>query len=155
MADTDKALADFKKVVRQHKGHQDSLIMLLQEAERAFGYLPRSALESIADSLGLTLSKVYGAATFYAQFHFEPSGRHKVRVCCGTACHVKGAHNILQKLEDDLGVRPKETTQDERFTLESVACLGACAIAPVVVIDDDYHPQVTKAEIGRLLEGYD
>lgn len=133
---------------------ESSVIPALQRAQEAYGYLPKSVLARIADTLGVPWAHVYGVATFYAQFHLEPRGRHTVTVCRGTACHVGRSAGILRTLCDFLGIAPGETTSDLQFTLETVACLGACALAPVVVLDGVYYGKMTEARAVNLITQY-
>lgn len=135
-------------------GRRETLIPLLQGMQEAFGYLPEEALGSIATHLGISPAKVYGVATFYNQFRLLPVGKHTVRVCRGTACHVRGSKLLLDKFANELGVRPGETTPDGEFTLETVACLGACSIAPVVTVDDNFHGAVQPRNVGKILKQY-
>lgn len=131
-----------------------ALIPVLQQAQDAYGYLSREVLERIAEGLKLPISQVYGVVTFYSQFHLNPRGKHIVRVCQGTACHVRGAKAILEAMEKELGVKPGETTADLNFTLETVACIGACGLAPVMMIDDDTYGRLTPEGIGGILQPY-
>jgi len=130
-----------------------SLIPILHEVQNHFGYLSREAMEAVARYLGLSNSTVYGVATFYAGFKFAPSGRHSVKACRGTACHVKGASRLIGELEKQLGVKPGETTPDGEYTLETVACFGSCALAPVVVKDGKVYGRVTPARVKSILRG--
>lgn len=123
-------------VFDEHGSERNALIPVLQAAQDAYGYLPREALERIAQRLRMPLSEVFGVATFYAQFHLEPRGERIVRICHGTACHVRGANEVTRVIEDELGVRVGETAADLSFTVESVACVGCCGLAPVVLVDD-------------------
>lgn len=119
-----------------HYSHQSgALIPVLQAAQSVYGYLPRAALAKIAQALHISLSKVYGVATFYAQFYFVPRGRHLLRLCDGTACHVKGTPNLLTAVKDNFAVEPGHTSDDGQLTVEIVYCLGSCALAPVAVLD--------------------
>jgi NADH:ubiquinone oxidoreductase subunit E len=122
-------------ILARHQGQRGALIPVLQEAQQLYGYLPKEALALIARRLGLSVSKVYGVATFYAQFYFEPRGRHLLRVCDGTACHVKGTPALLTAVEDSFDVTPGHTSDDGQLTVEIVYCLGSCALAPVAVLD--------------------
>lgn len=131
-----------------------SIIPALQRAQDAYGYLPKSVLAKVADELGASWAKVYGVATFYAQFHLKPRGRHIILVCRGTACHVGGASGIISALEQRLGVAEGETTEDLEFTLETVACLGACALAPVMVVDGGYHGHLDEAAALAVIDQY-
>ncbi|MBM3472455.1 MAG: NADH-quinone oxidoreductase subunit NuoE [Armatimonadetes bacterium] len=131
-----------------------SVIPALQRAQEVYGYLPESVLAQIADELRVPWARVYGVATFYAQFHLKPRGRHIVLVCRGTACHVGGASEILGALEERLGIREGETTPDLMFTLETVACLGACALAPVIVVGGRYYGHLDEAKTLAVIDMY-
>jgi len=133
---------------------KSSLIPMLQDVQQIYGYLPEPALKDIADFLGMALSGVCGVATFYNQFRLTPLGKNVVRVCRGTACHVKGSENLLMALENELGIKAGGTTRDKIFTLETVACIGACSIAPVININDEYYGRVTVKEINKILAKY-
>jgi NADH-quinone oxidoreductase subunit E len=133
---------------------KSSLIGLLQDVQGIYGYLPEPALLDISDFLDLPVSRIYGVATFYNQFRLKPLGKHVIRVCRGTACHVKNSANILFALETTLGVKAGETTRDKNFTLETVACIGACSIAPVINVDSDYYGRVEVKDITRILKKY-
>ncbi|MHB9026743.1 MAG: NADH-quinone oxidoreductase subunit NuoE [Armatimonadota bacterium] len=135
-------------------GRREALIPLLQAVQERFGFLPERALECIGSHLGLPAAKVYGVATFYNQFRLKPVGKHTVRICRGTACHVRGSKLLLDAAGDALKVRPGETTEDGEFTLETVACLGACSIAPVVMVDEDFHGAQQPRKIGAVLKKY-
>jgi NADH:ubiquinone oxidoreductase subunit E len=130
-----------------------SLIPILHEVQNHFGYLSREAMEAVAGYLGLSAGTVYGVATFYAGFKLAPSGRHRVKACHGTACHVKGASRLIGELEKQLGVKPGETTPDGEYTLETEACFGSCALAPVVVKDGKVYGRVTPARVNGILRG--
>lgn len=134
------------------EGGPDDLIPMLQVVQRKLGYLPERALEEIARLTGLTAASVYGVATFYAQFRLQPVGRHIVKVCRGTACHVRGSGRILRDIEKRLHVKPGETTEDRQFTLETVACFGSCALAPVIVADDKVHGRMNASICSGLLD---
>jgi len=133
---------------------RDSLIPILQEVQEKDGYLSRESVLEVGRHLGLPASKIYGVATFYNQFRFTPVGRFHVQVCRGTACHVKGSANILDVLCRELGIAPGETTRDGLFSLEVVACIGACGLAPVIAIDGEFHAGVEGRKIPRILKGY-
>lgn len=133
---------------------RSNLITLLQEVQEVYGYLPENAMQDIADFLGMPLSGVYGVATFYNQFRLTPLGKNVIRVCRGTACHVKNSANILTALETELGIKAGETTRDKLFTLETVACIGACSIAPVININEDYYGRLEIKEIPKILNKY-
>ncbi len=124
-------------IIKKYKGKKGSMIPLLQGAQELFGYVPRKAFEKIAGETGLELADMYGVATFYAQFRLAPVGKNIIKVCHGTACHVQNAKALTVALENTLGINDGETTEDNLFTLESVACLGCCSLAPVMMIGDD------------------
>ena len=145
---------DISDILDRHPARPSSLIPLLQECQDNFGYLPREIMEQISAHLGLPESKVYGVATFYAQFRFEPLGDHLVKICHGTACHVKGADKITETLENELGIDTGETTDDGAFTLERVACLGCCSLAPVIMVDDTAHGNLTRDKLKEVLNEY-
>ena len=123
------------EIFDKYEGQKGALIPVLQRAQTLYGYLPPEVLKLIADRLGVSLSKVYGVATFYAQFYLEPRGRHVLRLCDGTACHVKGTPVLRSAVEDGFGVQPGETSKDGELTVEIVYCMGSCALAPVAVLD--------------------
>jgi NADH-quinone oxidoreductase subunit E len=129
----------------------ESLIPALQYVQQNAGYLPRDAMSALAEHLRVSQAKVFGVASFYSQFHMKPRGRHQITVCRGTACHVRGSARLLSDLEKMLGIQPGETTTDMLFSLETVACLGSCALAPVVVKDKVYGRQ-TSASVKNLVE---
>jgi NADH-quinone oxidoreductase E subunit len=133
---------------------RSNLIALLQEVQEVYGYLPEEDLRAIAQYVNLPLSTVYGVATFYNQFRLSPLGKNIIRVCRGTACHVKNSANILLALESELGIKAGETTRDKNFTLETVACIGACSIAPVININEDYYGRAVIKEIPKILSKY-
>ena len=141
-------------ILERFKGTKGALIPVLQEAQGAYGFLPKDVLVRIAQTLEIPISQIYGVVTFYAQFHLKPRGRNIIRVCQGTACHVRGAKAVLQAVEDELHVSPGQTTPDERFTLETVACLGACGLAPVMMVNEDTHGRLTPDNVCKVLERY-
>ena len=132
-----------------------SLMGVLQEIQIEYKYLPKESLLAVADKMGIPLSRVYNVATFYNAFSLIPSGRHIIHVCLGTACHVRGSGKILEELERNLGIKSGETTEDMKFTLESVNCLGACALGPVMVIDGEYFGKVTSEKISSILKMFE
>lgn len=136
------------------KNDRSNLIALLQDVQEIYGYLPEKALRDISEHLSMPLSGVYGVATFYNQFRLTPLGKNIIRVCRGTACHVKNSANLLTALENELGICAGQTTRDKLFTLETVACIGACSIAPVININDEYYGRVTIKEIPKILNKY-
>ena len=132
-----------------------NLIQILQEVQRAEGFIPREALDSIANHLWLSRSEIFGVASFYSQFKFNPPGRHSIKICLGTACHVQGGDFLLNALHSEIGIAPNETTEDGRFDLERVACLGCCALAPVVMIDETIYSNVSVIKLKETLAKYE
>ncbi len=141
-----------KEVIESKAGHPEALIAVLQDIQREFHYLPREALTEVSTALGVPLSKVYGVATFYNAFSMTPRGEKVIRVCQGTACHIKGADLILDQLESSLGIKPGETTPDLKYTIEVVNCVGACAMAPVMIVNNKYHGEVRCDQATRLVK---
>ncbi len=137
--------------IRSYPPEPSSLIPLLQRTQERFGYLPREAMEEIASYLGIPLSRVYGVATFYAQFRFEPLGKYVVKICHGTACHVNGAVNISQAITEELGIEEGQTTEDGLVTLERVACLGCCSLAPVIMVNEKVFGKLTPEKVRKLI----
>ena len=136
------------------EGNRSNLIELLQNVQDIYGYLPEIAMMDIAEFLHLPNSSVYGVATFYNQFRLTPLGKNVINVCRGTACHVKDSANILSTLESELGVCVGMTTRDKEFTLEEVACIGACSIAPVISINGEYYGRLTTKDIPKIISEY-
>jgi len=143
-----------EKVLDKYEAQPSNLIPLLQESQEEFGYLPRQVMEKISDYLELPVSKIYGVATFYAQFRFEPLGKHMIKFCHGTACHVKAAEAITETIENELGIKTGETTEDGMFTIERVACLGCCSLAPVIMVDGEVHGNLTREKAKKVVEQY-
>ncbi len=133
-------------------GGNGSLMDVLEEVQARYRYLPRDALILISESMGVPLSQTYGVATFYNAFSLKPKGRHVINVCTGTACMVRGARKVLERISERLGIQPGETTEDGQFTLETVNCLGACALGPIVVADGAYSGEMTSAKTEALLK---
>ena len=142
-------------VLKKYEGKNGSLITILQEAQEIYGYLPKSVIKRVADETKTPVSTVYGVITFYAQFHLKPRGRNVIRMCQGTACHVRGGKTILNYLQEHLAIRPGETTPDLRFTLEIVACIGACGLAPVMMINGDTHGRLNLDVLPNILGKYE
>ena len=132
----------------------NDLVPILQQVQKAYGYLPKPILMTVSDSTGIPASRIYGVATFYEQFHLAPHGRHTIRCCRGTACHVKGGLNIIRAIKQNLGIEPNETTEDMRFTFETVACLGTCFLAPAMMVNNDYYGHLNPRKIKSILERY-
>ena len=142
------------KIIADHKDMQGALMPVLQQAQELYGYLPIEVQTRIAEGLGISLEEVYQVVTFYGQFSLNPNGKHRVAVCLGTACYVKGAQNILEELEKQLGIKAGGTTPDGVFTLEATRCLGCCGLAPVIVVDEDVYGRLIPADIKGILAKY-
>ena len=132
----------------------NDLIPLLQEIQKSYGYLPRNVLMALSGRTGIVASQIYGVATFYEQFHLTPHGRHTIKCCRGTACHVRGGTQIIDAIKQALGIAPGETTPDMRFTFETVACLGTCFLAPVMMVNNDYYGHLTAGKVKDIFENY-
>jgi NADH-quinone oxidoreductase subunit E len=139
------------KLCQRHRVQGGSLVMLLQDIQGAYGYLPSEVLKAVSRQINVPLTMLYGLATFYRSFSLTPRGKHEVCVCTGTACHVRGAPTILQHLERRLGIARGQTTPDGLFSLVNVNCLGACALGPLVVVDGKYHGKVTVTKAEEVL----
>ena len=139
-------------ILAEYGKERDNLIPLLQEVQERFHFLSSEAVHAVADHLELSENDVYGVATFYAQFRFVPPGLHHVKVCEGTACHVRGSDRILDAISRSIGIEPGQTSSDGQFSLERVACFGSCALAPVVVVDDKVYGRMTAAKTNKLIE---
>jgi len=146
--DTNEQLSE---ILSHYSGQRNELIPILQEAQERFRYLPEDVMTGIAKFLRLSESTVFGVATFYAQFKFSPSGRRVVRVCRGTACHVRGGARILREVEKRLGIKPGQTTDDLEYSLETIACFGSCALAPVTVVDRNVYGRMTATKVRQIL----
>lgn len=142
----------FDQIFLNHSPTRDSLIPILQDVQDAMDYLSPGALEAVARYLDLSENDVYGVATFYTQFRFHPPGKHRLKVCLGTACHVRGSSLILEGVSRRLGIVPGETTEDGNLSLERVACFGSCALAPVVVLDDKVYGRMTTRKTQKIIE---
>ena len=143
-----------RAVIAEHKGEQGALMPVLQSAQNIFGYVPEEVQRFIAEGLGVTLSEVYGVATFYSQFSLEPNGEHVIGVCLGTACYVKGSQKVLDSLAEELDVEVGKTTKDGKFTLNATRCLGACGLAPVMMIGDEVYGRLVPDDIPDILAKY-
>ncbi|MEI6563515.1 MAG: NAD(P)H-dependent oxidoreductase subunit E [bacterium] len=155
MSTLEASAFDITSVLNAYPGAgRDQLIPILQDVQARLGYLPRAAILSISEHCSLPVSRVYGVATFYNQFRFHPPGRNHIQVCRGTACHVKGSLRILDVIRQKLEIENEQTTQDGEFSLEIVACVGACGLAPVVCINGEIHGGVTQASLSKIIASY-
>lgn len=141
-----------EEILARHGFDPSSVIAVLQDVQEEYGYLPREALTYISDRLGVPLSQVYSLATFFRAFSLKPKGRHRIVVCMGTACHVRGSPRVLEEVCRILKVEPGETTDDLMFTVETVNCVGACALGPIVIVDGKYHGHMTPTKVRTLLK---
>lgn len=142
------------QLLAPYKGQKGASIPILQKVQEKYGYLPQEAIPEIAKFLGLSQNEIFGVASFYAQFRFTQPGKHSLKVCQGTACHVRGAPRILGAIQQELGVKPGETTKDYKFSLERVACFGSCALAPVMVVDKNVYGRMSTAKAREILSKY-
>ncbi len=141
-------------IIAAHRERPGALIPVLEQVQAVSGYLPEIIQRRVAKGLDIPLAQVYGVVTFYSFFTMKPRGRHQVRVCLGTACHVRGGHQVEQKLEEELGIKPGEVDADRLFSLDIVRCVGCCGLAPVVVVDEETHQQVKTAKVDQILARY-
>lgn len=146
--------AELQRTIDEYKDEEGPLMPIMHKAQELFGYLPIEVQEYIAEALDIPLSDIYGVATFYSQFTLKPQGKYTVGVCMGTACYVKGSQAILDELSKEIGVKPGETTDDYNFTLEATRCLGACGLAPVIMINDDVYGRLTPSDIKEIVDKY-
>lgn len=141
-----------QEIIQKHEPSRSSLIPILQDVQNQMGYLPPEAIMQISRYLKMSEAEIYGVATFYAQFRFKPIGKHVFTVCRGTACHVRGSAQILEELERELGIKAGDTTDDLQFSIETVACVGSCALAPLTVVDGKVYGRTTKSKIRNLIK---
>ena len=146
---------DLIKVITQHKGDNGALMPIMQEAQAIYGYLPIEVQTIISNEMNIPLEKIYGIATFYSQFSLSPKGKYTISVCLGTACYVKGAGDISNKLKDILGISDGECTADGKFSLESCRCIGACGLAPVMTVNDDVYGKITADDVEGIMAKYE
>jgi NADH:ubiquinone oxidoreductase subunit E len=144
-----------QEIIKDHKGKPEDLIMVLHKAQNLFGYLPRKVQEMVAEGLNVSPNEVYGVITFYNFFSTVPQGRHSVKVCLATACYVRGSQEVLSKTEKELGIKVGGTTDDRRYSLDVVRCIGACGLAPAMLVDDDVYGRVKSTTIMNILEKYE
>ncbi len=152
--DTKIDLTLIEPIFFEYEKKPGSLIPILQKTQEIYGYLPKQALKAISSRLKISDGDVFSVVTFYSQFHMTPRGKNVIRVCQGTACHVRGAASVLQRLSDTLGIEPGQTTDELDFTLETVACLGACGLAPVMMVNETTHGRLTPQDVSTALESY-
>ena len=145
---------ELREFIANEKDKPGALMPVLQKAQEIYGYLPIEVQTIVADMLDISLSEVYGVATFYTQFSLNPKGEHRISICLGTACYVKGADKILDALEEKLGIKVGECTEDGVFSLDSCRCVGACGLAPVMMVDDDVYGRMTVDQIDSVLQKY-
>ena len=145
---------DIEALVAAHRPERDSLIPILQDVQQKYGYLSEGAVTELARLMRVSANEIYGVATFYTRFRFKPPGEHTIRVCLGTACHVRGGRQVLGEFESQLGIKVGQTTDDGKFELERVYCLGCCALAPVGVVDDKVNARMAPKKVRHLLTGY-
>lgn len=146
--------AQLKAVIAEHKDQRGAALPVMQAAQDIYGYLPLEVQEMIAEGLGLPVEEIYGIATFYAQFALAPKGSYKISVCLGTACYVKGAQELIDKITEILGIGPDECTADGLFSLEACRCIGACGLAPVLTVNDDVYGKLTAGDVEDVLRKY-
>ena len=144
-----------REVIRQYKDTQGATMPILQAAQDIYGYLPEEVQIIIAEELDIPLSEIYGVASFYAQFTLNPKGKYRISVCLGTACYVKGAASVLTAIEKKLGIQPGGITPDGKFSLDACRCVGACGLAPVMMINDDVYGRLTPDQVGPILDKYE
>lgn len=140
--------------IEEMKSMEGCLMPIMQRAQDIYGYLPEEVQKIIADNLGIPMEKIYGIATFYSQFNLAPKGENQIQVCLGTACYVKGSGNILRRVQDKLGIETGECTPDGKFSLDACRCVGACGLAPVMMINDDVYGRLTEDDVDRILDQY-
>jgi NADH-quinone oxidoreductase subunit E len=143
-----------RQILDKYEVDKSALIDILHDTQSAIGYLPKKALEEIHVGLGVPLSRVYSVATFFKAFSLMPRGRQLINVCMGTACHVRGSDKVLEQIEKELGIKNGENTEDLKFTLQTVNCVGACALGPMVIIGEDYHGEMTPEKVSGVMKNY-
>lgn len=149
--ENEKKIKDLKIFIEENRGKKGVLMSVLQEAQKSFGYLPIEIQKMVSEELRIPLSEIYGVATFYSQFTLIPKGENKIGVCLGTACYVKGAQEILAKVEKELGITVGQTTPDRKFSINATRCLGACGLAPVLMINDHIYGRLTADDVEEIL----
>jgi NADH-quinone oxidoreductase E subunit len=143
-----------EEILRKHQGKDGALIDVLHDTQASYGYLPEAAMTQIAEGLALPLSKVYGVATFYSLFTLAPKGEHIIRICESAPCHIRGAIEVLQAIQEQLGIKPGETTEDGKFSLEFTSCLGVCGVAPAIMIGERVYGNLSPEKVKEVLNNY-
>lgn len=151
---TAEQMQQLKACIQKHAGEAGALMPVLQEAQSIYGYLPAEVQTVIAEELGVSLAEVYGVATFYSQFSLTPKGKHKISICLGTACYVKGSDKVLAEIEKELRISCGECTPDKKFSIESCRCVGACGLAPVMIVDGEVYGRLKAADVKGILDRY-
>jgi len=147
---------ELDKIIEEEFGNdKENLIMILQAIQRRYNYLPQATLKYLAEKIDIPYSQIYGVGTFYATFSLEPKGRNIISICLGTACHVRGGERVRERIEDTLNLNGKKTTDDMRFTLEGVRCIGCCSLGPVMKVNEDVHGRIGADEVKKVLEKYE
>jgi len=142
------------EIIGKYEADQSSLIAVLQDIQEHFGYLPKETLTQVSKELNVPLSRVLSLATFYSAFSLQPKGKNPINVCMGTACHVRGAQPVLEAIERELGIKEGETTEDLKFSLDTVRCVGCCGLAPVVMVGEDVHGKISQSKVSKVLNKY-
>ncbi|MGB9839552.1 NADH-quinone oxidoreductase subunit NuoE [Thermovenabulum sp.] len=155
IADYEEKLKKIDEMLEKYKGQKGALLQALQEAQGIMGYLPLDVQKKVAESLNVTLSEVYSTITFYSFFNLKPRGKYQIRVCLGTACYVKGANKVLERFEQELGIKVGDTTDDIKFSLDACRCVGACGLAPTVIINEDVYGRLTPDKVPEILKKYE
>ena len=155
MKTADSTRQEVRDILDRYQSSEIFLVSILQDVQAKYNYLPREILEEVSRGLGIPLTQVYSVATFFKSFSLTPRGRHLINVCLGTACHVRGAVRVLETIQRELDILPKETTEDLKYTLETVNCVGACALGPIVVIDGEHVGEMKTERVKPLLDSYD
>lgn len=151
---TEEQAIALQKVIDENKHDSSNLMVVMQKAQDIYGYLPYEVQIAIAEGMNVPFEKVYGVATFYAQFALSPKGKYNISVCLGTACYVKGSGDIFQRLQDKLGIGPEECTTDGKFSLTAARCVGACGLAPVMMVNEDVYGRITVDDVEGILAKY-
>jgi len=147
---------ELDKIIEEEFGNdKENLIMILQAIQRRYNFLPQATLKYLAEKIDVPYSQIYGVGTFYATFSLEPKGRNIISICLGTACHVRGGERVRERIEDTLNLNGKKTTEDMRFTLEGVRCIGCCSLGPVIKVNEDVHGRIGADEVKEVLEKYE